>query len=475
MNCTVARAQLAAYRRDDWAPDEMRALSEHLATCAACRLVEFRYRQVGESVRQLRTIIPEPSFHDRVMTAIALERERLGPAALRASRATTEPSLPVVRTPLPLTRAPRRLGPVPLAAMVAAAVLLVSLVAMQWMSGVNAGNIAANIGRQTSAVNAQSRMSSYLPDQRFYQIADLRATRDWVAYVASNGSGSMMLYVVDRHKHGVHTILTAPASGHVALVSITAHWVTWTVTSAAGWTVSAAPLTGSDAWRAQTIMQDTTSTFSGAWASDNEALVAYSAGGEATLQRMSLSASATSAVVIATGSHPGAVITSPSMTGGTVYWADVWADMQGALHSAIWSETAAGPTPVTQAGGEAYSPLAVSGTLTWISATHALTAGAAGGSAGIVAAASQASGKLMTLSLKTGQTATLASETPAASVRVGGSTALWMANSKVQGYDLSANRALSENSLMVHAQVAGVTGDALSWFDGSHIVVYELR
>src|SRR5579859_4893247 len=99
LNCREARAQLAAYRRDDWAPEQMRALREHLATCASCRQVEARYRQVGESLRLLPTIMPDASFRDRVFAAIALERERLGPAAIRASRATTEPSLPVVRAP----------------------------------------------------------------------------------------------------------------------------------------------------------------------------------------------------------------------------------------------------------------------------------------------------------------------------------------------------------------------------------------
>jgi negative regulator of sigma E activity len=474
VNCAHARAQLAAYRRGDWSSAQMRALSEHLATCPACRKVETEYRHVGESLRALPTFTPDASFRDRVFAAIAIERERLGPAAMRASRATTEPSLPVVRAPIALSRPRRRLGPVPIAAMVAAAVLLVSFVAMQWVSGHNAANIAANIGRQPSATNAQSRLNSYLPDQRFFQVTEVRATRDWLAYVAGDGAGSTMLFVLDRHSGRTHTILTSPASGQVTMISLSAHWVTWSVTSPAGWTVSAAPLKGASAWRPQPIMQSATSTLTGAWANDSEALVAISAGGEATLQRISIASSATSAIVIATGSHQGAIIASPSMTSDTVYWADVWSDMQGSLHSAIWSQSATGAGPITQAGGEAYSPIVVGGSLLWISATHALTIDIKGDAAAIVAGMAQANGKLVALNVKSGQSVTLANDIAASSVRAGGGIALWTNGATIQGYALNSRQSLAENSLIAHAHIAGATTDSLAWFDGSHIVVYRL-
>jgi hypothetical protein len=453
----------------------MRALSAHLAMCASCRQVEAAYRRVGESLRLLPSLTPDAAFRERVYAAIAAERQRLGPAAMRASRAETEPSIPVVRAPITPLRTRRRLGPLPLTAMVAAAVLLVSLVSMQWISGRNSGSLATNISRGTNASTTQSRLSSYLPDQRFFQVKDVRATRGWLAYVASDGAGATMLYVVDRRTGASHTLFATPVTGSVALVSLSSHWVVWSVSSAEGWNVSAAPLTGSGAWRAKPLEQSAISTLTGAWANDSEALIATSASGEATLERMSIASSATSAVVIATGSHRNAIITSPSMVNGVVYWADVWADLQGSLHSAIWSETASGASPVTLAGGEAYSPIALNDSLIWINATRALSVSAKADAAAITATASQASGKLVALDLNKGQSLTLAGETSATTVSASGVTALWSDGSAIQGYDFSVHRPLDESSLMAHAQVAGASGDAISWYDGSHIVVYALK
>lgn len=452
----------------------MRPLSEHLAMCASCRQVEAAYRRVGESLRLLPTLTPDASFRERVFAAIAAERQRVGPAAMRASRAETEPSLPVVRAPVGAPRARRRIGLMPMAAMAAAAVLLVSLGAMQWISGRNPGNLAVKITQGTNSVTTQSRLSSYLPDQRFFQVTDLRASHDWMAYAAGDGAGATMLFVVNRHTGASHALFAAPVTGQVRLVSLSAQFVVWSVSNETGWVVSAAPLAGAHAWRAQPLEQSLISTLTGAWANDTEALIATSAGGEATLERMTIASSATSSVVIATGSHLGAIIASPSMENGTVYWADVWADMQGSLHSAIWSATTMGASPVTQAGGEAYSPIAVKDALVWINATRALTVSAKSDAAAILAAAAQASGKLVALDLNKGQSLTLANETAASSMHASGATALWSAGSVIQGYDFGAHGPLAENNMMTHAQIAGATGDAITWYDGSHIVVYTL-
>ena len=60
MTCRRAHRLLAAYRRDDWSPRDRAALGQHLSTCSACRKIEFAYRSVGESVRQLPSITPPP-------------------------------------------------------------------------------------------------------------------------------------------------------------------------------------------------------------------------------------------------------------------------------------------------------------------------------------------------------------------------------------------------------------------------------
>lgn len=472
MNCREARAQLATYRRDDWTSDELNSLREHLATCASCRQVEAAFRHVGESIRHLPTITPDSTFKDRVFAAIAADQRHAGPAAMRASRAITEPSLPVVRAPV-VAASRRQPGPLLMVALAAAAVLVVSLVSMQWLSARNAANIAANISRQ-NAVTQQERVSSYLPDQRFFQVSALNATRDWVGYVAGDGAGSSMLFVVDRHSGASHELFATPTTGAVTLVSLSSHWVVWSVSSATGWNVSAAALTGPSAWKAQALDQSVTSTLTGVWANDSEALIATSTSGEASLSQLAIANSATSAIVVATGSHRGAIIASPSLAGNTVYWADVWADTQGALHSAIWSESGAGASPVTQAGGEAYTPTALNGALLWINATNSLSVATTPGASDIAAAASKAAGKLTVMTLASGALKTLSASTAAATVRASGSTVLWSDSSSVQTYDLSASHASAAALLIAHAEITGADADALAWFDGSHIVVYAL-
>jgi hypothetical protein len=97
---------LGAYRRDDWAPNELEALGRHLAECAACRQKEATYRDVGFGVRQLASITPPESFRTRVFAAIAAEKVALAGSAAAvavadapdvAAMEDTQPRLPVIR------------------------------------------------------------------------------------------------------------------------------------------------------------------------------------------------------------------------------------------------------------------------------------------------------------------------------------------------------------------------------------------
>lgn len=146
MTCHQARLQLAAYRRDDWTVAEMRTLADHLAGCAECRQVEARFRRVGESLRLLPTITPDAAFRERVFAAIAADQRKLGPAAMRASRAETEPSLPVVRAPVahvtPIHSHTQR--PIARAALAIAAVLALALFLSQFIPGFDMGGAAAS-------------------------------------------------------------------------------------------------------------------------------------------------------------------------------------------------------------------------------------------------------------------------------------------------------------------------------------------
>lgn len=146
MTCHQARQQLAAYRRDDWSVAEMRTLADHLAGCVECRQAEAVYRRVGESIRLLPSLTPDVAFRERVFAAIEVEKSRMGPAALRASRAETEPSLPVVRAPVAGITPMRRRAPSPVAraALAIAAVLALALFALQFIPGFDMSGAAAS-------------------------------------------------------------------------------------------------------------------------------------------------------------------------------------------------------------------------------------------------------------------------------------------------------------------------------------------
>lgn len=104
---------LGAYRRDDWAPSDLAALGQHLASCPTCRQKEAAFRDVGFSVRELPSITPPESFRARVFAAIEAERAALAPGAVAVAVADapmgdsledTAPRLPVIRIRNPQVR-----------------------------------------------------------------------------------------------------------------------------------------------------------------------------------------------------------------------------------------------------------------------------------------------------------------------------------------------------------------------------------
>lgn len=236
MTCLQARQQLAAYRRDDWTATEMRALAEHLEQCAACRQIEATYRRVGESLRLLPTLTPDAAFRESVFAAIAIEQRKLGPAAMRASRAETEPSLPVVRAPV--TQIPRRRTPptVLRAAVAIAAVLALALFATQFLPSLDMGGLAANFFRGASTLSPTPTLTSGVfthPDHAPFPASEFSSTslyRGWVGsnwvYVyagetwtnaaAKQGNGALRVYDSQMRLVGVYT---APDASHSVQIS----------------------------------------------------------------------------------------------------------------------------------------------------------------------------------------------------------------------------------------------------------------
>ncbi|HZC06923.1 MAG TPA: zf-HC2 domain-containing protein [Ktedonobacterales bacterium] len=222
MTCHHARQQLAAYRRDDWSAAEMRALADHLATCAACRQMEAMYRRVGESLRLLPTITPEPSFRESVFAAIAVDQRRVGPAAMLASRAETQPSLPVVRAPIaPVTPIRRRPIPTPVmrAAVAIAAVLALALFATQFVPTLATSGFAASFFRGASGLGASSSTAGLTPgifanpDHVPFSSSEFSANslyRGWV------GSSWVYVYAGTAQTHGAVRVYDT----HMKLVGV---------------------------------------------------------------------------------------------------------------------------------------------------------------------------------------------------------------------------------------------------------------
>lgn len=258
MTCHQARQQLAAYRRDDWTGAEMRALADHLASCASCRQVEATYRRVGESLRLLPTITPDAAFRESVFAAIAADQRTLGPAAMRASRAETEPSLPVVRAPVTQIQSRRTPRPIARASVAIAAALAIGLFATQFLPSMNMGGAAASFFRGVSSLQSHTTTTPTLtagvfahPGQTPFaadvfsahslyqgqvgsQWLYVYAGETWTNYVTRQGHGGLRVYNSDKHLLGVYA---APAAAQWLTIA-SAHGSVLTLTSDSGATLT---------------------------------------------------------------------------------------------------------------------------------------------------------------------------------------------------------------------------------------------
>lgn len=478
MTCHEARQRLAAYRRDEWTAADMRALSEHLGACAACRKVEAAYRRVGESLRQLPAITPPPAFKEAVFAAIAADQRKVGPAALRASRAETEPSLPVVRapvTPIRPRRAERRvagrMAPAARVAFGAAAVVAVGLLATQFIPALGMGDLSANLFRGTSSVSAEARVSHYTPDATFHSVTSLRATSQWLAYSATDSAGATMLFVIDRHSGAARRLLATPSGAGIQIYALTPHWLIWGDAGAGGGAARVTALTGPGAGQTRTLAQATGAgaALDGVWADDQRALVAERVAGGSEL--LSLPVAGGAATLLAQGSAPGAAITNPVAEGGVVYWDEVWS-AQGHLRGALWRLNGGAPTRETHAGDAVYALVAASDRLAWLSPAQA-PAGGAPDTAALGALARTTRGAVRSLDLRSGAVTTLAA-TGAAPLAAGGAVIAWGGSAgATQTWDVSAGAPLAITHDLAGASVVGATDGALAWFDGSRLSVYN--
>ena len=73
MNCSQARAMMAAYRELEIRGIETIELDIHLESCESCRQELARQMFVGEQLRALPAVDPLPDMHSKLMRALAEE------------------------------------------------------------------------------------------------------------------------------------------------------------------------------------------------------------------------------------------------------------------------------------------------------------------------------------------------------------------------------------------------------------------
>ena len=267
MTCAQVRHLLGAYRRDDWAPDDLAALTRHLSGCAACRQVEASYRSVGESLRQLPSITPPPGFREALFARINAEEAREAKisaktsttsAAARVRRLTsadTAPAIPVVRAPIAqphaqpshlqrrasggvvaLPGARPRLGTTARAALALAAMLILVAFLARYIPGVSAfGSTAASIFSGAAKAHDETlHVTRYTPDGRYPLVASAIASTSWLVYSAADASGARMVFAEDRQTRRSQPLLTSAITQPVRFYALTAHWLLWSVGDVTG-------------------------------------------------------------------------------------------------------------------------------------------------------------------------------------------------------------------------------------------------
>ena len=468
MTCRRAHRLLAAYRRDDWSPRDRAALGQHLTTCAACRKIEFAYRSVGESVRQLPSITPPPGFREAVFAAIRADEQRMGRAVAALTEADTAPELPVITSahrPINLAEARKRriprLNP-RIALVAAAAVIMLGVLSIQVLPHSGLASLATSLGAAHSGngQTAKPSVARYMPDARAHAITRALATTKWLVYSAADTAGATTLYAENRQTKAIAPLTHGSADAPVMLRAVTNDWVFWTAGGDSSWTLYAGrPGTSADA-AISLVKSDTpanaTASLNGVWANAHMALVAVTTNaGSSEVLQFALPTTNTAPVTIAETAVQGHALADPSADDATVFWAERWQDTTG-RHSLIWSRNASGQPHQMSADDTAFAPHIANGLLIWVE-----------GQPGTLEAEA--------LSGSPRQWA-IAQSVDSDSVRVAGETVLWRAGGAMHAWDTRTHQSSAIDVLVRSAAWVEACESSVVWAgsDGA-IDVYDVN
>lgn len=514
MTCAHACQLLAASRRDEWTPEEMTALSEHLSTCVACRQRQEAYRGVGERVRQLPTIIPPPSFKARVFAAIEADQAQRESPATRLARADTDPAIPIVRAyPRNVRRrAPQRHAPQPQVVRVVAAlaaVLVFAVLASQAVNGFSSGSLSNAFSHILPGTSARPLMATYDLGGNYRAVSDAVAGKTWVvsAAAAQKGASDQTLLALDRATGKTTPLLgTLPNSnkeipGPLRIVAVNDSVVVWTEGNPLDvhanhnqvWSLNVSRLPvkdGADVGAPLGLASGIPADEPGHPAGSYDILTGASLSGNTLLFTsldstmggvmnicdvtpagpVGVTSSATSQFVVAGAGH---VVSDPVRIGSTDYWADAWVDGEGHLHSAIVRGGTPGHAETVVPDG-AFAPHAAGSKLAYLSATNA-QAPTSGGLPALAQAVTQVRGTLVVRDLASGKTATVAHDVNAATLSSGGPVVLYQGADGEHTYDVATGKPLAVDSDVRKSAYVGVTASALTWGGGnSTLQVYNL-
>ena len=492
------RRLLAAYRRDDWSPEDLAALTRHLSTCMDCRQIEASFRTVGENIRQLPSITPPPAFKEAVFAAIHADQHRIASSVERASRASTNPSMRAIRPAQHSIRSRRlnRASIGPRAIIAAAAVIAISLLAARILPLLTSspfGQVASNLGK-SGTLNLDNPLqhtaaTSYPLDSHYVVATSALATASWLVYSATDASRASMLFAENRQTKRSTPLLGTSTQASLTVRALTDRWVVWSTgagASTARWALYASALSASDGSTAPApiLLVDSTSqsadtpvTMGGVWAHGDVVLVTGATSrGDGVLMRITLSSITPVASVIARTAQ-GHFPTNPSSDNGTYYWGDVWFDDKSGLHSAIWRGDDAGHDQEISTNESSFHPITTDGKLVWVEVAQAsllnmLNANPDTSPDADIHLINELNGTVLARDLRTSQQWQVAGRADTATLEAGGSLLLWHDDAEMHLYDLATHQSAGIAQQVRTATFAAATDSAVVWMQSPANALY---
>ncbi len=411
-----------------------------------------------------------------VFAAIAAEERRVAPAVLELSRATTDPSMPIVR----LTRRPPRRDPLHLglrAGLIAAAVALMFLAA-HFMPGVSTlSRIASSFSQGASTTTLQDKTRRSLKSgQQAYTVPTLladeapaMATDAWLAYTSVNGSAAT-LYIEDRRQQARTALATGDASLLPTLRALTDGWVLWTTGSETSgpWSLYARrlPMSGGATVTLASSGDGGIASLTGVWVDGDSALLTgETADGTGQLLRIDLATGARTMLAVAAGHF----YASPSALNGVAYWSDVTFDTLRGLRGTIEQLANGGRMVAVAPDAHRFAPLMAGGLLAWVAVSDDRLMAAASG----FTALSAESGEAMLFQL-TGEVEVAGSAIGSGGavlapyLAAGGNLIAWRTAGGWHCYDLRAKAPVDG---LAGASEVAVTDTAIVWSEGANATV----